>query len=149
MAVNLTQYLPKPFEMIAGEWTITSPVPTVATGKIIAAFQARQAEQFRRTQAGEPPLVDEPIEGWPDTLEGLARMLLGDAEYERLADGGCPLDYIVNAATAALIYWANGGSEDAVIGYHEQLRQIAADGEQGARPKAKTRRPSKSGRTTA
>ncbi|WP_276670285.1 hypothetical protein [Schaalia cardiffensis] len=93
--------------------------------------------------------MDEPIEGWPNTLEGLARMLLGNTEYERLADGGCPLDYIINAATAALIYWANGGSEDAVIGYHEQLHQIATTSEQGAHPKAKTRRPSKNGQTTA
>lgn len=121
MAIDLTQYLPKALEMRAGEWTITSPVPSVETGKVISAFQALQAEQARRAENGEPLLEESVVEGFPETSEGLARLLLGDGEYERLVGAGCPFAYVLNAATAALVYWANGGSEEAVYLYHQAL----------------------------
>ena len=41
-------------------------------------------------------------------------MLLGEAEYKRLANSDCPASYIFLATQAALIYWSNGGNEAAV-----------------------------------
>ena len=115
--LNLTTYLPTPFEMVCGKWTITSPVPTVETGKLITLFHQIEAEQARRAEAGEAPLIEEHIDGWPTTHEEVARLVLSDAEYDRLIDDGCPPAFIITAANCALIYWANGASEAAVSLY--------------------------------
>lgn len=145
MAYNLTPYLAQPFEMQAGDWTITSPVPTVRAGKLMAAFQELQAEQFRRAEAGEPPADTIEIPGWPSDDEGFARLMLGDAEYERLEKENCPGQYIINASMAALYYWANGGSEAAVTFYNEAITDQLEHAKATA-PKAETRKRSKNGR---
>lgn len=143
MSIDLTTYLPQPLTMNAGEWTITSPVPTVHTGKLITAFQAIQAEQARRATTGEPPLEDTHPDGFPDTVDDLARLMLGTSEYQRLIDADCPYSYIINAATAALIYWANGANEEAVHLYHQALTDTTPNREHD--PKAlKTGQPTAS-----
>ena len=70
--LNLTTYLPTPFEMVCGKWTITSPVPTVETGKLITLFHQIEAEQARRAEAGEAPLIEEHVDGWPPTKKSPA-----------------------------------------------------------------------------
>ncbi|QPK81114.1 hypothetical protein G7Y41_08755 [Schaalia sp. ZJ405] len=148
--LDLTTYLPKPFEMKADRWTITSPVPNVETGKMITAFQSLQAEQFRRAQAGEDPLLTDTIPGWPETLEEQADLVLGGGEYERLTQDGCPPAFIEAALLSAIVYWANGGSEDAVLFYQNALQEQKENPhEEDAHPKAPTRKPSKNGRPTA
>lgn len=120
--MKISSYLPKPFQMeVSPDLTITSPVPSVATGKILAGFQELQREQARRVAAGEPQIhADEAeIPGWPETTEGLARMILGDAEWERLVTLGTPELFISQASMCAVIYWVNGGSEEAVQIYLE------------------------------
>ena len=86
--MNLTSFLPKPFTMTCGAWEITSPVPTVEAGKLITAFQAMQAEQARRIDAGEPPLNDSEVEGIPTNFDELAPIVLGAEQVTALeADG--------------------------------------------------------------
>ena len=58
-------------------------------------------------------------------------MLLGEAEYERLAASDCPASFIFLATQAALIYWSNGGNEAAV-----ELFMAHAFQAEGAAPKA-------------
>lgn len=150
MAVNLSHYMPEPFEMqVAPDLTITSPVPSVAAGKLIASYQAVSAEQSRRASAGEPLLSgDEAIvPGWPDTTEQLARIVLGDAEWERLISINAPEMFIVQASTCAVIYWANGGSEAAVRMY---LDATFGESDETPAPKGnRAQRRSKNGRPTA
>ncbi|MCD4558224.1 hypothetical protein [Schaalia sp. lx-100] len=145
--LDLTAYLPQPFHMKADKWEITSPVPSVETGKLITGFQALQAEQFRRAQAGEEPLVTDTIPGWPTTLQEQADLVLGAGEYERLTNEGCPPAFIEAALLSAIVYWGNGASEEAVHFYQDALREQRKT-ENSARPKAKTRKPSKNGRPT-
>lgn len=154
--MNLTSFLPKPFTMTCGNWEITSPVPTVEAGKLITAFQAMQAEQARRIDAGEPPLNDSEVEGIPTSFDELAPIVLGAEQVTALEADGCPPAYIHSAAFAAVIYWANGGSEAAVAAYLATIDAAGRDAKntldqafKDAAPKARTRKPSKNGRRTA
>lgn len=146
--MKIGAYLPTPFQMeVSPDLTITSPVPSVAAGKVIAAYQAVQQEQYRRVVAGEPKLEAETIPGWPETSEELARLVLGDDEWQRLNDLNVPEAFIVQATMCAVIYWGNGESEDAVRMYLE-----ATTGGTTAPPAPKgnrAQRRSKSGPTSA
>ena len=142
--LDISSYMPQPFTMhVADGLDITSPVPNVATGKLIAGFNEYRAEQFRRAEAGEALHVDT-IPGWPETNEELATLMFGAEETKRLMDTGYPQVFIVQAATCAVIYWANGGSEDAV---HDYLEAASGNTETAAAPKGnRAQRRSKSGR---
>ena len=153
--MKLDAYLPKPFTMTCGDWEITSPVPTVHAGKIVTAFQAMQAEQARRIDAGEPLLTEEDVDGIPQTLDELSPIILGETQVDRLLNDGCPPAYVNSAAFAAVIYWANGASEQAVAAYMAGLNTAAEDAQatldaiyQTAVPKAQTPSPSQTGQPT-
>lgn len=110
--MDISGFLSKPFEMkVSPDLTITSPVPSVATGKILTAYREISAEQARRINAGETILTEEEraIPGWPDTTEGLARLALGDDEWERLVGLGAPEEFIVQASMCAVVFWGSGG----------------------------------------
>lgn len=124
MKLDLTSYLAEPFEMTAGSITITSQPPTVKVGKLLAAWQELQGEAARRAEKGEPPIKDgDTLPGWPDTMEDLARMMFGNEQYDELAGSDVPAEFITQAAMCAVIYWANGGSEQAVRLYLDQYEQ--------------------------
>lgn len=146
--MKIGAYLPKPFQMeVSPDLTITSPVPSVAAGKAIAAYQAVQQEQYRRVVAGEPKLEAETIPGWPETSEELARLVLGDQEWERLDALNVPEAFIVQATMCAVIYWGNGESEDAVRMY---LEASTGSTTAPAAPKGnRAQRRSKSGQPSA
>lgn len=148
--MKISAYLPKPFELeVSPDLTITSPVPSVATGKILSGFQELQSEQARRVAAGEPmvPADETKIPGWPETTEGLARLVLGDQEWERLDGLNVPEAFIFQASMCAVVYWVNGGSEEAVQLY---LDAITGKDITPAAPKGnRAQRRSKSGRATA
>jgi len=125
--LDLTKYAPyEPFTLKIGDWEITSPVPNTRTGLLIQKFLERVGAEAAGTAQGEIE-----IDGWPETNEELSKMLLGEAEYERLAASDCPASYIFLATQAALIYWSNGGSEAAV-----ELFMAHAFQTEGAAPKA-------------
>lgn len=149
MAVNLAPYLPKPFEMlVTPDITITSPVPSVACGKLLASYQAVSAEQNRRAAAGEPLLTgdDALVPGWPNTTEDLARLTLGDEETDRLLALNLPEAFIVQAASCAVVYWANGASEVAVRAF---LEAATGDTTAPTAPKGnRAQRRSKNGQPT-
>lgn len=147
MSLNLTSYLPKPFEMEADRWTITSPVPSARVGKLIAGFQALQAEQFRRANAGEPLLNTETIDGWPEDFEDVTDMVLGARQVQELKDDGCPPTFLFIATWGAIAYWANGGDEDAAELFVKQL--MGANGEPESKPRPKGSKRSKTGNPTA
>ena len=108
--LDLTKYAPyEPLTLKIGDWEFTSPVPTTRTGLIIQKFLERVGNEAAGNVQGEIE-----IEGWPETNEELSKMLLGEAEYDRLANSDCPASYIFLATQAALIYWSNGGNEAAV-----------------------------------
>lgn len=108
--LDLTKYAPyEPLTLKIGDWEITSPVPNTRTGLLIQKFLDRVGAEAAGTAQD-----DIEIEGWPETTEELSKMLLGEAEYERLAASDCPASYIFLATQAALIYWSNGGNEAAV-----------------------------------
>lgn len=108
--LDLTKYAPyEPLTLKIGDWEITSPVPNTRTGLIIQKFLERVGDEAAGTTQGEIE-----IDGWPETNEELSKMLLGEAEYERLANSDCPASFIFLATQAALIYWSNGGNEAAV-----------------------------------
>lgn len=108
--LDLTKYAPyEPLTLKIGDWEITSPVPNTRTGLLIQKFLDRVGDEAAGTAQGEIA-----IDGWPETNEELSKMLLGEAEYERLASSDCPASYIFLATQAALIYWSNGGNEAAV-----------------------------------
>lgn len=108
--LDLTKYAPyEPLTLKIGDWEITSPVPNTRTGLIIQKFLERVGDEAAGNVRGEIE-----IDGWPETNEELSKMLLGEAEYERLANSDCPASYIFLATQAALIYWSNGGNEAAV-----------------------------------
>ena len=108
--LDLTKYAPyEPLTLKIGDWEFTSPVPNTRTGLIIRKFLERVGDEAAGNVQGEIE-----IEGWPETNEELSKMLLGEAEYERLANSDCPASFIFLATQAALIYWSNGGNEAAV-----------------------------------
>lgn len=108
--LDLTKYAPyEPLTLKIGDWEITSPVPNTRTGLLIQKFLDRVGAEAAGTAQD-----DIEIEGWPETTEELSKMLLGEAEYDRLANSDCPASYIFLATQAALIYWSNGGNEAAV-----------------------------------
>lgn len=108
--LDLTKYAPyEPLTLKIGDWEITSPVPNTRTGLLIQKFLDRVGAEAAGTAQD-----DIEIEGWPETTEELSKMLLGEAEYDRLAASDCPASYIFLATQAALIYWSNGGNEAAV-----------------------------------
>ena len=108
--LDLTKYAPyEPLTLKIGDWEFTSPVPNTRTGLIIQKFLDRVGAEAAGTAQD-----DIEIDGWPETTEELSKMLLGEAEYERLANSDCPASYIFLATQAALIYWSNGGNEAAV-----------------------------------
>ena len=108
--LDLTKYAPyEPLTLKIGDWEITSPVPNTRTGLLIQKFLERVGAEAAGTALGEIE-----IDGWPETNEELSKMLLGEAEYERLAASDCPASFIFLATQAALIYWSNGGNEAAV-----------------------------------
>lgn len=108
--LDLTKYAPyEPLTLKIGDWEFTSPVPNTRTGLIIQKFLDRVGDEAAGTAQDEVE-----IDGWPETTEELSKMLLGEAEYERLANSDCPASYIFLATQAALIYWSNGGNEAAV-----------------------------------
>lgn len=108
--LDLTKYAPyEPLTLKIGDWEITSPVPNTRTGLLIQKFLDRVGAEAAGTAQD-----DIEIEGWPETTEELSKILLGEAEYERLANSDCPASYIFLATQAALIYWSNGGNEAAV-----------------------------------
>ena len=108
--LDLTKYAPyEPLTLKIGDWEITSPVPNTRTGLLIQKFLERVGDEAAGNVQGEIE-----IDGWPETNEELSKMLLGEAEYDRLAASDCPASYIFLATQAALIYWSNGGNEAAV-----------------------------------
>ena len=108
--LDLTKYAPyEPLTLKIGDWEFTSPVPNTRTGLLIQKFLERVGDEAAGNVQGEIE-----IDGWPETNEELSKMLLGEAEYDRLAASDCPASYIFLATQAALIYWSNGGSEAAV-----------------------------------
>nr|DAM33442.1 MAG TPA: hypothetical protein [Caudoviricetes sp.] len=108
--LDLTKYAPyEPLTLKIGDWEITSPVPNTRTGLLIQKFLERVGAEAAGTAQDEIE-----IDGWPETNEELSKMLLGEAEYERLANSDCPAPFIFLATQAALIYWSNGGNEAAV-----------------------------------
>lgn len=108
--LDLTKYAPyEPLTLKIGDWEFTSPVPNTRTGLLIQKFLDRVGDEAAGNAHGEIE-----IDGWPETNEELSKMLLGEAEYERLANSDCPASYIFLATQAALIYWSNGGNEAAV-----------------------------------
>lgn len=108
--LDLTKYAPyEPLTLKIGDWEITSPVPNTRTGLIIQKFLERVGAEAAGTAQDEIE-----IDGWPETNEELSKMLLGEAEYDRLAASDCPASFIFLATQAALIYWSNGGNEAAV-----------------------------------
>lgn len=147
MSLDLTDYLPPSFVMTAGNLALTSPAPSVQTGKLLAAYMEIQAEQGRRAQAGQPPLETIDVQGWPETTEELARLMFGDREYERAVAASYPEVFIDQAATCAVIYWANGASEGAVKLYLAAI--VGTDTIRKERTAPKGPRPSKSGPRTA
>lgn len=126
--LDLTKYAPyEPLTLKIGDWEFTSPVPNTRTGLLIQKFLDRVGDEAAGNSQGEIE-----IEGWPETNEELSKMLLGKAEYDRLANSDCPASFIFLATQAALIYWSNGGNEAAV-----ELFMAHAFQTEGAAPKGR------------
>lgn len=126
--LDLTKYAPyEPLTLKIGDWEITSPVPNTRTGLLIQKFLERVGDEAAGNVQGEIE-----IEGWPETNEELSKMLLGEAEYDRLAASDCPVSSIFLATQAALIYWSNGGNEAAVEMFMAHAFQT-----EGATPKGR------------
>lgn len=121
-----TSYLPTPFEMTAGEWTITSPVPDIEAGQLLARYVAIQAQAYEATQNGAHLDLEAMRDKFSFTDDEAMNLVLGEKQVADLRSRRCPEAIIMHATMCAIYYWAYGGSEEAV-----QMYLAAADAVNG------------------